>query len=90
MSGSIIRDRREMPSEAPHRALSAMARGLLDAYLIRARRPTQIGAKSRGPISVPLTPVTRGLSWTLADSPSRRSDDVGARTVQIPKLIACF
>ncbi len=39
-------------------------------------------------ISGPLTPVTRGLSRSLADTPNRRSGHVEAETAQIPKLIA--
>ena len=37
-------------------------------------------------ISVPLTPVTKGLSRSLADTPNRRSGHVEAGTAQIPEL----
>ncbi len=42
----------------------------------------------RRAISVPLTPVSRGLSRSLADTPHRRSGRTTARITQIPKLIA--
>jgi hypothetical protein len=45
------------------------------------------GTAVRRAISVPLAPVTRGLSQSLADVPHRRSGRTTARTVQIPKLI---
>ncbi len=41
----------------------------------------------RRAISVPLTPVTRGLSRSLTDAPHRRSGHVKAETAQLPKLI---
>ena len=41
----------------------------------------------RHAISVPLTPVTRGLSRSLADTPQRRSGRTAARIAQIPKLM---
>jgi hypothetical protein len=40
----------------------------------------------RRAISVPLTPVMRGLSRSLADNLHRRSGHVQAETAQIPKL----
>ena len=42
----------------------------------------------RRAISVPLTPVTKGLSRTFTDGPSRRSGGMAAQTAQIPKLTA--
>lgn len=39
-------------------------------------------------ISGPLTPVTRGVSRSLTDSPRCRSGGMAARIAQIPKLIA--
>jgi hypothetical protein len=39
-------------------------------------------------ISGPLTPVTRGVSRSLTDSPRCRSGRMAARIAQIPKLIA--
>ncbi len=44
-------------------------------------------ARRRRAISVPLTPVTRGLSRSLADTPHRRSGRSTDRIAQIPKLI---
>jgi hypothetical protein len=41
----------------------------------------------RRAIGVPLTGVKSGLSRSLADSSPRRSDDMEARMLQIPKLI---
>ena len=43
--------------------------------------------QDRRAIAVPLTPVTKGLSRSLRDSPPRRSDVIAARMAQIPKLI---
>ena len=42
--------------------------------------------QDRRPVSGPLTPVTRGLSRSLADRPPRRSGRVEAWTAKIPKL----
>jgi hypothetical protein len=49
--------------------------------------PIAGSGEARRAISVPLTPVTRGLSRSLADTPPRRSGPVAGRMAQIPKLI---
>jgi hypothetical protein len=41
----------------------------------------------RRAISGPLTPVKRGLSRSLTDSPALRSNPITARKAQIPKLM---
>jgi hypothetical protein len=59
----------------------------------REDQDTAIGASRisvRRAISGPLTPVTSGLSRSLADSLLRRSAYITGRTVQIPKLIMQF
>jgi hypothetical protein len=43
--------------------------------------------QGRRAISVPLTPVKKGLSRSLTDSPPRRSGHLTAHTTQILKLI---
>ena len=51
------------------------------------RRPADLGrSQDRHAISVPLTPVTSGLSRSLAGTPIRRSGCITARMAQIPKL----
>jgi hypothetical protein len=47
-------------------------------------------AQARRAISGPLTPVTRDLSRSLADTPRRTSGDITARTAQLPKLTVRF
>jgi hypothetical protein len=52
-------------------------------------QPVRVRAGQRPPnraISVPLTPVIRGYSRSLADPLRRRSGRISARTGQIPKL----
>jgi len=56
---------------------------------LREVRPRPLGPRQPKTVGVggPLTPVTSGLSRSLADSLHRRSGHLEARTAQIPKLI---
>jgi hypothetical protein len=65
----------------------AAARGMAAIGADEGRARAQSSVQARPQSAVPLAPVTKGLSWSLADNPAAQVRPHNLWIAQIPKLI---